>query len=124
MLLVLFNRIIDPEHLKLDKLLPVKYTVQNPLAGEPVPYVTGVETGNPRPVAGTGSLNQMLMAADGTEHVAVRELMCGHDREEFIQCESGLWLPKIFLFRQPITGSFRRKIGPLNLINPFLPDRM
>eukprot|EP01046_Picozoa_sp_COSAG06_P075005 COSAG06_NODE_23221_length_699_cov_0.890000_2_plen_30_part_01 len=28
--------------------------------------------------------------------------MCGRDREEFIQCESGLWLPKIFLFRQPV----------------------
>ena len=50
--------------------------------------------------------------------------MCGRDREEFIQCESGLWLPKIFLFRQPVGSAFKRLIGPLNLINPFLPDGM
>ena len=138
-LLVLFNRIVDPEHLKLDKMLPRKYTVQNPMHGEPVPYVTGVEGGNPQPVAAStnhgaaagsaaatreGGMSSILMAADGTEHVAIREVMCGPEREEFIQCESGLWLPKIFLFRQPVGSSFKRKIGPLNLINPFLPDAM
>lgn len=108
-LLVLFNKIVDPEHLKVDALLPKKYTVQNPMQGSPVPFVSGVEAGKPKAVS-------HVLADDGTEHVAIREEMCGPDREEFIQCESGMWLPKLFLFRQPVGSNFKRKIGPMNLV--------
>ena len=112
------------------------------MQGSPVSFVAGVEAGNPHAVA--------VLADDGTEHVAIREEMCGPDREEFIQCESGLWLPKLFLFRQPVGSNFKHKIGPINLVrccarfgsiirslsgltlcqsnvaqsNPFMPDAM
>jgi hypothetical protein len=123
-LLVLFNRIVDPENLKLDSLLPVKYSVSGGAGAE---FVKGVDTGRLRPAPGPP-------APEGSEHVALSEEMVGQEREQYVGCEPAQdgrpsrWLKKIdrerkvFLERQPIGASFKRRVGSMNLINPFLPD--